>query len=469
MLTRLEVDGFKNLRQVATDFGPHTCIAGPNGVGKSNLFDAIEFLSLLARFPLMEAAQHIRRSDSDTAGDVRDLFWTDGRQRVSEMRFGVEMTVPRNVRDAFGREAEASITFLRYELTLGYRAPSDLDVEGHLVLRHESLRHINRKDAHDHLRFPHRKATFRDAIVLGSRRGGAFISTITDDDGRLVTRVHADGSRRGPARPSPTENAPMTVVGTTTLASDPTILAAKREFESWRMLALEPSAMRAPDDFQSPAILGVRGDHLAATLYRLATRKKGQPPDPEQVYSRVARRLGDLVPVDALRVDRDDTRRLLTLMLRLRRGPELAAKSLSDGTLRFLALCLIEADSDATGLLCMEEPENGVHPARLGAMVELVRDLAVDPMDQPGPDNPLRQVIVNTHSPQFVEYQRPEDRLLAVEETRRIKGIPTRVTQFRPQAQTWRCSDNEIGVPRVMFLDYLEHRPLRLTAGEGAR
>lgn len=40
MLTRLEVDGFKNLVGVEVDFGPLTCIAGPNSVGKSNLFDA---------------------------------------------------------------------------------------------------------------------------------------------------------------------------------------------------------------------------------------------------------------------------------------------------------------------------------------------------------------------------------------------------------------------------------------------
>lgn len=40
MLTRLEVDGFKNLLDFPVDFGPFNCIAGPNGVGKSNLFDA---------------------------------------------------------------------------------------------------------------------------------------------------------------------------------------------------------------------------------------------------------------------------------------------------------------------------------------------------------------------------------------------------------------------------------------------
>jgi len=46
MLTRLIVSGFKNLVDVDVRFGPFTtCVAGANGVGKSNLFDAIRFLS----------------------------------------------------------------------------------------------------------------------------------------------------------------------------------------------------------------------------------------------------------------------------------------------------------------------------------------------------------------------------------------------------------------------------------------
>jgi AAA15 family ATPase/GTPase len=60
MLTRLEVDGFKNLLGLRIDLGPFTCIAGVNGVGKSNVFDAIQFLSLLASRPLLDAAQDVR-------------------------------------------------------------------------------------------------------------------------------------------------------------------------------------------------------------------------------------------------------------------------------------------------------------------------------------------------------------------------------------------------------------------------
>jgi predicted ATP-dependent endonuclease of OLD family len=45
---------------------------------------------------------------------------------------------------------------------------------------------------------------------------------------------------------------------------------------------------------------------------------------------------------------------------------------------------------------CFEEPENGIHPFRIKAMTELLKDLSVDLVDIP-----LRQVIVNTHSPVF--------------------------------------------------------------------
>ena len=61
MLTRLKVSGFKNLVDVDVRFGPFTCIAGANGVGKSNLFDAILFLSALTERTVAEAALAVRR------------------------------------------------------------------------------------------------------------------------------------------------------------------------------------------------------------------------------------------------------------------------------------------------------------------------------------------------------------------------------------------------------------------------
>lgn len=93
MLTRFKVDGFKNLDGVDVRLGPFTCIAGPNGVGKSNLFDAIAFLGALADKPLIEAAAAVRGSEG-RVGDVRSLFRNCGGQRAQEMSFLAEMIIP---------------------------------------------------------------------------------------------------------------------------------------------------------------------------------------------------------------------------------------------------------------------------------------------------------------------------------------------------------------------------------------
>ena len=120
MLTRLQVSGFKSLIDVDVRFGPFTCVAGPNGVGKSNLFDAIRFLGALAGRPLMEAAAVVREQNGHQA-DARKLFHRHAGRCADRMSFAAEMIVPEKAVDDLGREAKASITSLRYSLELGYR------------------------------------------------------------------------------------------------------------------------------------------------------------------------------------------------------------------------------------------------------------------------------------------------------------------------------------------------------------
>lgn len=469
MLTRLEVDGFKNLLGFRAEFGPLTCIAGPNGVGKSNIFDAIRFLSLLASNSLMDAARMVRGGEG-RSGDPRELFWTDGERYAEMIRFGVEMVVPRHVHDDFGREAEATITFLRYDLELGYEPPTAMATLGRLILQREELRHIKLSDAPRHLRFPHSAKEFRGEILHGRRAGQAFISTVDkievdeksgEELRRRVVQVHQDGGSRGPARPSPATQAPGTIISTGTQSSDPTILAARREFQSWRLLALEPAALRQPDHFTDAAAIGTDGAHLARTLYRLAhTPAPGSSViSPDRVFQTLASEVSDIVPIRAIRVDRNDRQELLTLEVQQINGPFLPARALSDGTLRFLALCIMEADPEVRGLLCMEEPENGIHPARLEAMVALLQRLAVDPHMPPGPDNPLRQVVLNTHSPGVVHlfHQRAPEALLFAQDAR-VRGPSGRETdtlRLRPLENTWRCDHENPGVSRGHILNYL--------------
>jgi len=252
------------------------------------------------------------------------------------------MIVPREIIDDFGRPVEATTTFLRYEIELEYQPAGarGLQQPGRIVLVSERLRHINRGEAAAHLAWPHSKARFRDVVIVGRRSGTAYISTDRDNDGHNVVSVHQDGGSRGQPRRSPAASAPRTVISTTTTSDDPTILAARREMQQWRMLALEPSAMRSPDLASGLNRIQSDGSHLAAALFRLAG------PDPETVYAQVSSDASALTDVREVTVDFDRQRELLTLEARIGDGPMLPARALSDGTLRFLALCIIGIDPD---------------------------------------------------------------------------------------------------------------------------
>jgi predicted ATPase len=430
MLTRLEVDGFKNLVGFDAYFGPFTCIAGENGVGKSNIFDAIEFLARSADGSLMEAAQEIRSSRQDAAGEPRHLF-TAGQQ--NNMRFAVEVVVPGEVTDDFGTTVTASITFLRYELELRYEPAQGASRSGRLAVVEERLSHINRGEANRHLLFPHSKKSFRDAVVVGRRSGGAFISTEAD---RIT--IHQDGGSRGRPKRGLPAGASTTVVSTINTADDPTVLAVRRELQSWRRLALEPTALRSPDRFTDRQLMESNGRHLAGALFRVA--HLGTAGKPDDVYARIANRLSGLAGVDVRRlwVDVDETRELFGIQIVDGQGRELPARSLSEGTLRYLALCMLLEDPAATGLITMEEPENGIHPANLNEIVAIVRDLAVDPHQAPDVGNPLRQVIVNTHSPAVVQLVGADDLLLAAERPMRHEHRIVRALSLRAMPKTWR-------------------------------
>ena len=83
MLTRLAVSGFKNLVDVDVSFGPFTCIACANGVGKSNLFDAIGFLSGLADRPLLDAALSVRDEGRGANGCAEHLPPRSGTRTIA--------------------------------------------------------------------------------------------------------------------------------------------------------------------------------------------------------------------------------------------------------------------------------------------------------------------------------------------------------------------------------------------------
>lgn len=440
MLTRLKIDGFKNLDGIDVQFGPFTCISGQNGVGKSNLFDAIAFLSALADKPLDEAAASVRGPEG-RLGDVRALFRNAAGKRSDRMSFTAEFIIPKTGEDDLGSAAEASMTFLRYTLELRYReVPTEA---GALAVVSERLEHINKTGAKAALGFPHSNE-WRDSVIDG-RRTMPYIETSVEGDKTVVlTRADSKGGGGNPRRLL-AANMRRTVLSTANNAAEyRTLVLARREMMDWTQFQLEPSALRAPDPFNAPRRIHSNGANMPATLYALARQYQqlGEG-DPEDVYQKVANRLAALYEnARALRVDVDPKRELYSIVLKDLANTEHLASALSDGTLRFLALAILEASASGPSLLCFEEPENGIHPERIPAMIRLLQDLAVDADLPVGPDNPMRQVIVNTHSPSVVQIV-PEDALLVAQVVPSADGGRQALLALHGLPNTWRKTDSK--------------------------
>lgn len=397
------------------------------------------FLRDLADTSIIDAATRIRNSDHRRI-NLSTLFTRTANGQCNLMEFEVDFLVGNKVVDDFGREARPKVTYLQYKLALRYIAASDGHPEG-IELAYEALDFVQKGDAKRRLGFSVSQDFF-ESIYQGSSRSD-FI--YIDKDNSSIAKVRQDGGSSGQPISIPIDKAERTILSNINTIDRPTALAARREMQSWINLQLESSSLRKPDDFSAPSRVSPTGEHLPATLHRL---KK---------FDEVAAQLANLLPdIKSLGVDIDERRELKTLHLETVSGIRHEARALSDGTLRFLALAIIGSDPDAGGVICLEEPENGIHPARIPAIVELLGNMAVDPQYAIGPDNPLRQIIINTHSPLVI--QRLQTESIIVSQAYKSDGAS--LSLFCPILGTWRTKSGiaaeDSAVTFGALLDYLD-------------
>ena len=112
MLVALSIKNFKSIREAHVRFGPCTCFIGHNGVGKSNLFDAIHFLSALTERDISDAATEVRRTGDGGYSPLDLVFGRDPARRIelcADMVDIAELGVHSDdVRDQFALRARVS-------------------------------------------------------------------------------------------------------------------------------------------------------------------------------------------------------------------------------------------------------------------------------------------------------------------------------------------------------------------------
>lgn len=383
MITRIEIDGFKSFHNFAVNLRPFQVLIGANGVGKSNLFDAIVLLSNLAGDNTLYEAFGSNR------GDISELFtrYPDGR-RATIMTFAVEMLIAKDITDEPGVTSDVSSTRLRYEVQLESRAENGFE---RLYVTHESLTPIpSDTDQWQQLI----SSSQHNQWIIRDRRD-PYIAT----EGNTITQ-YPDG-QTGPQfkltfTPRSLER---TILSTIYYPpTHPTAYAARQEMRNWQFLQFNPMELRKPSSrfvgFRHPRLLP-DGSNLAAVLYRLQN-------EDEFALTDISRDMANIVPgILDISVETLREREELLIEATNTDGTHFSSRILSDGTLRLLALVALKYDPWHRGVLCFEEPENGVHPERLQSIVDVLKSLATD-FDDPDDDAPPRQVLLNTHSPKLM-------------------------------------------------------------------
>ncbi|WP_125255600.1 AAA family ATPase [Brevundimonas fluminis] len=389
MLTRIEIDGFKTFEDFALDLQPFSAVVGPNASGKSNLFDAIKFISLLAQGDVRSAMLELR-------GEPEELFrWTPSR-RYQQMKFAVEAFLSPTGSDAFGKKYRIKAQRLRYELRLTMK----LDAGGYpagVYVSHEACHPIAK--TYDRAEY------LKQEKAATSYRRNPFIDMDLDDKGQPTAfNIRQDGpandagtSKRGRPVKLPAFEAGRTALSTIATAEFPHLYALRDLLTSIRFLEINPRAARRAVDRFDTKILKSDASNLAAVLARLQ-QETGSAMRPAGVMSDIAADLSSLIPsVRAIEIHDYDGAKEHSFSVRMADDLTFSSRVISDGTLRLLALLALLDDPDRKGILCFEEPENGVHEGRIPALVQLLRDSVWHAGD--AVFGSLFQVLVNTHSP----------------------------------------------------------------------
>ncbi len=352
MLKRFRVNNFRSLLNV--EFRPVgvNVLIGPNNAGKTNLCSALRFLGLTASQSLEDA---IRTSIGET-WNIQNVYTPD-----QNVEMEVECALPYEGKTI---DFEYSLS-----LSLGAKSPSSGRV---LQVSREVL-----------------KATGAGATQIRLLKNTG--ETLEWPDVRWPEKpLHPlESGRKYLAAPSPPPD------GTALYQLHPGVNQLAKLFKqylrNWGYYAFSPYSLRSPTVVRESPVLLSDGRNMTRTYFSLHNEK----PRLEKKLIEVIRTLEPKLDLFTYTSPDPDS---VFLFMEDQKGNRFSAQSISDGTLRFMAMAyLVLSGEDSPpdsvpGLTIIEEPENGLYVGHLKPLFEKL--VAPDHRDQ---------FIFTTHSPYFID------------------------------------------------------------------
>jgi len=253
-------------------------------------------------------------------------------------------------------------------------------------------------------------------IMIGCGVDGGWYAVETGPTG-LEERISQDGfgdaAGNGPGQTRSRRWEEPSAFLVSELSSEQQVI---RQLSRARFVRFDPDALRRPSglipETEPVSFLDDRGHGLAGVYFAIRNRN-------DDGFSAIVDDLRRRFPtVKGVRV-KVVTSSEVVLEADLTSGAKVEAKRLSEGLLYYLAFAALR-HLDPASLLLVEEPENGLHPARIAEVVKILRTIS-----EAG-----TQVVMATHSPLVVNELSPSEVSVVTRTTekgtqvKRIKDTP---------------------------------------------
>jgi predicted ATPase len=366
VITKLTIDGFKSFRHVEMNLGKLNLLIGPNASGKSNFLDALRVLQGICRGLTVDEVLNAKATGSggsSGSSGSSGVEWQSIRGGSSNAAF----------RDRHGEGAGAS--------------------DPHITLSTTSTESFPADPVCYSVRFsPVRARILSERLSVGSRSVFESESQGVSEFGKLRGRFHDDtGLKEGLFDGSLSavnqflpRFAELKNVGGTIADCILSLIYMQQFQPDTQQLRQRGYAPR-----RKVIRMGDHGEDFAALVDSLSGQDR----------SAYVSWLRQLSPVEADDIVIKEGAAADVMFGLQFRGQDVMTPVLSDGTLRF-ALIAGALFQHPLPLLALEEIENGLHPARLRLLVELLKSRSQDGKPQ---------IVATTHSPLILDWLSRED------------------------------------------------------------
>lgn len=344
-ILKLDVKGFRSLRDVTWEPGNLNVLIGPNASGKSNLLRLLELMAVSAQGRL---GKHIQND-----GGMEPLVWDGRDDRIAVSCKGSPLEGFRdNQRESLTYELELA----RIGQTSAYR------------ISHELLGNFSKVESGQKAQ----PFKFLERHLLRAHVFNADEESLTAPEDQVPEQETLLSLAAGP------------------FTANKYIPMFQQQLASWCVYhdihVNRDAVIRQPAVARSEKRVDPDGQNLISVLHTLYT---GDREFKKDINAAMQVAFGDDFEELVFPPAADQRIQLRVRWKSLKR--EQSAADLSDGTLRFLFLLTVLASPEPAPVIAIDEPETGLHPS----MLPVIAEYAIDAAQR-------AQVILATHSPQFL-------------------------------------------------------------------